>query len=62
MASTRARARSLKDQETERCREAAELAIEQLDWCISYLRQIRKPRIARALQANRETIVKRYGL
>lgn len=45
-----------------RYKEGAEQALQQLEWCISYLRQIRKPRIARALQANRETIRKRYGL
>jgi hypothetical protein len=47
------------DQPPRRYREAAELAIEQLDWCIAYLRKIGKPRIARALQANRNAIVKR---
>jgi hypothetical protein len=40
-----------------RYREAAELAIEQLDWIINYLRRIHKPQIAKALQQNRDTIV-----
>jgi hypothetical protein len=48
------------DDAATRYRKAAELAVEQLDWCISYLRQIRKPAIARALQKNRESIVARY--
>ena len=43
-----------------RYRQAADLVIEQLDWCISYLHQIRKPAIARGLQQNRDAIVKRY--
>lgn len=43
----------------DRYREAAELAIEQLDWCINYLHRIRKHEIARALHRNRQTIVQR---
>jgi hypothetical protein len=43
-----------------RYRRAAELAIEQLDWVISYLHRIRKHEVARALQRNRATIVRRY--
>jgi hypothetical protein len=45
---------------TKRYRKAADLAIEQLDWVIRYLHQIRKHEIARALQRNRASIVKRY--
>ena len=45
-----------------RYREAAEVVIKQLDWVIGYLRQIHKPEIAQALQANRDKIVKRAGL
>ena len=48
--------------EAERHREAAELAIEQLDWCINYLHRIYRPGIAKALQRNRMTIVRRYRL
>ena len=40
-----------------RYREAAETAIEQLDWIINYLRRIHKPQIAKALQQNRDTIL-----
>jgi hypothetical protein len=57
----RTRPRATHDQ-AERYRDAAELAIEQLDWCIGYLRQIRKVRIARVLHANRMEIVRRYRL
>lgn len=45
---------------TKRYRQAADRAIEQLDWVIGYLHQIRKHEIARALQRNRASIVKRY--
>jgi hypothetical protein len=48
--------------QAERYRRAASQAIQQLDWCINYLRQIRKLRIAGALQRNRDFIVRRYGL
>ena len=41
-------------------RRAADLAMEQLDWIISYLHRIRKHEIARALQRNRTSIAKRY--
>lgn len=50
------------DQQARRYREAAELALEQLDWCIAYLRRIRKPNIARALEANRREIARRHKL
>jgi hypothetical protein len=48
--------------EVSRYREAAESALEQLEWCIAYLRKIHKPRIAKALEANRASIIKRYRL
>jgi len=48
------------DDITKRYRKAADLAIEQLDWVIGYLHQIRKHEIARALQRNRASIVRRY--
>jgi hypothetical protein len=54
--------RQTKKQELERYREAAELALEQLDWCISYLDRIRRPRIAQALRQNRKTIARRHQL
>jgi hypothetical protein len=47
------------DDETARYREAARLALDQLDWCINYLRSIRKGQIARALAENRTAIARR---
>jgi hypothetical protein len=46
----------------ERYREAAELALEQLEWVISLLYRLQKSNIAEVLDKNRKTIVKRYGL
>ena len=40
----------------ERYREAAEEALEQLDWCIGYLHGIRKTRISTQLAKNRAYI------
>jgi hypothetical protein len=56
MAPTQNRTRK-NDEPASRYREAAELAIEQLDWCINYLRQIHKAKIAGALEHNRNAIV-----
>jgi hypothetical protein len=39
-------------------RRAAELAVEQLDWCIAYLRRIRMDKIASQLSRNRDHIVR----
>jgi hypothetical protein len=44
------------DREIERYREAATSALEQLEWVVGYLRTIRKPEIARALERNRKRI------
>jgi hypothetical protein len=60
MAAPQNRTPRASDDAATRYRHAAELAVEQLDWCISYLREIRKPAIARALQNTRERIVARY--
>jgi hypothetical protein len=46
----------------ERYRKAAQLAIEQLDWCINYMHRIQRPQIGDVLRRNRDTIVKRHGL
>jgi hypothetical protein len=43
-------------QEAERYRQAAEDALQQLDWCIGYLHGIRKVGISRALARNRSVI------
>lgn len=48
--------------DAERYRDAAEAALEQLDWCIAYLHRIRKPQIAAALARNRSEIRRRGGL
>ncbi len=47
------------DREIERYRQAVELALDQLEWCIDYLYRVRKPEIARALSRNRSQIMKR---
>jgi hypothetical protein len=44
------------DDELERYRQAAEDALQQLDWCIGYLHGIRKTEISRALAKNRSYI------
>jgi hypothetical protein len=43
-------------EELERYRQAAEDALQQLDWCIGYLHGIRKVDISRALARNRTHI------
>ena len=42
--------------ECERFRQAAEDALQQLDWCIGYLHGIRKVDVSRALAKNRSYI------
>ena len=42
--------------EVERYRQAAEDALQQLDWCIGYLHGIRKLDVSRALAKNRSYI------
>jgi hypothetical protein len=44
------------DGDAERYRQAAEDALQQLDWCIGYLHGIRKVKISRALARNRSYI------
>ena len=46
--------------DADRYRKAADLVVEQLDWVIDYLHQLRKHELARALRRNRMSIVKRY--
>jgi hypothetical protein len=43
-------------EEATRYRQAAEDALQQLDWCIGYLHGIRKTQISRALSKNRNVI------
>jgi hypothetical protein len=45
-----------RNEELERYRQAAEDALQQLDWCIGYLHGIRKVGISRALAKNRSYI------
>jgi len=42
--------------ESELYRQAADDALQQLDWCIGYLHAINRPRISRALARNRSVI------
>jgi hypothetical protein len=51
-----------KEQEAARYREAANQALDQLQWCINYLHGIRKSQIARGLAKNRATIIDRYRM
>jgi hypothetical protein len=43
-------------EEAERYRLAAEEALNQLDWCVSYLYRIRKGSIAKVVEKNRAVI------
>jgi hypothetical protein len=45
-----------RNEDLERYRQAAEDALQQLDWCIGYLHGIRKVGISRALAKNRAYI------
>jgi hypothetical protein len=45
-----------REEDLERYRQAAEDALQQLDWCIGYLHGIRKVQISRALAQNRTHI------
>ena len=48
--------RQQQEKDLERYRQAAEDALQQLDWCIGYLHGIRKVGISRALAKNRSHI------
>jgi hypothetical protein len=52
--------RSTTTERAARYRQAADQAVEMLDWTISYFHRIRKHDIARSLQRNRSRIVKGY--
>ena len=56
-----ARHKTVRDRarEAERYREAAELTLDQLQWCVDYLYRIRKPTLAHGLKRNREQIQSR---
>jgi hypothetical protein len=55
------REKSVRDRarEADRYREAAELALDQLQWAANYLYRIRKPELAAGLERNREHILAR---
>lgn len=48
-----------RQKEIRRYRQAADDALQQLDWCIGYLHGIREVRISRALAHNRNVIRKK---
>jgi hypothetical protein len=48
-----------RDDEAARYRQAAQLALDQLDWCVEYLRSIHKTRISRQLARNCAAISRR---
>jgi hypothetical protein len=48
-----------RNREIERYRQAAISTLEQLEWVVGYLYQIRKPQLARAVDRNRKRIVER---
>lgn len=47
------------DDNAKRYQRAAEMTLGQLDWCIRYLRSIRRNELARALSRNRDHIRRR---
>lgn len=50
-----------RDNEAERHRKAAQMTLEQLDWCVEYLRTLRKTGISRQLAKNRASIASRLA-
>jgi hypothetical protein len=62
MDSRRSKLRDRKLGEGEQYRDAANQALDQLQWCINYLHGIRKSKIARGLAHNRATIIERYRI
>ena len=48
-----------RDEEAARYRRAAQLALSQLEWCVEYLRGIRKYRLAEQLKKNHAAISRR---
>ena len=45
--------------ERRRMRKAAHMALDQLDWCVAYLRSIRKMKVAAVLAENRDELLRR---
>jgi hypothetical protein len=48
-----------RDEETARYRRATQLALDQLEWCVEYLRKIHKHRLASQLAKNHASISRR---
>ena len=48
-------------EETERYRAAAEQTLRQLEWCVAYLRSLRKTAIADSIERNRRSIKDRLA-
>jgi hypothetical protein len=48
-----------RDEEAARYRRAAQLALDQLEWCVEYLRKLREDRLASRLAKNRAAISRR---
>lgn len=48
-----------RDEEAERYRKAAHMTLDQLDWCVEYLRSLRKTKISDQIARNRAAIASR---
>jgi hypothetical protein len=48
-----------RDDETARYQQAAQLALDQLEWCVEYFRSINKPRLSKQLARNHAAISRR---
>ena len=49
----------MSDDETARYRQATHMALDQLQWCVEYLRTIRKTKISRQLDKSRLALIRR---
>jgi hypothetical protein len=47
------------DHEAVRYRQAAHLALDQLQWCVDYLRTIRKTRLSEQVARNRTALIRK---
>ena len=50
-----------RDEEAARYREAARMALGQLEWCAEYLRSIQKHRLAKQIKKNHASISRRLN-
>jgi hypothetical protein len=51
-----------RDNEAERYRKATQMTLDQIDWCVEYLRSLRKTKISKQLAKNRSAIAARLPL